>query len=255
MVNRFRPGDGRATSLEVGQPVGAVALRERGGLVLAVRDGFGLLDPGSREVKMVAPIEANLAANRMNDGKCDPAGRFWAGTMDVDDQRGRGALYRLGTDLGVSRVLRGVTTSNGVDWSPDGQTMYYVDSGYPTIDAFDFDGSTGTPSRRRTLVALDPGDGTPDGLTVDAEGQIWLALWDGWEVRRYTPDGAPGLVVRLPVGRVTSCIFGGADLSDLYITSAWFGLSDEERAAQPHAGGVFRCRPGVSGRPARRFAG
>jgi len=191
----------------------------------------------------------------MNDGKCDPAGRFWAGTMDVGDQRGRGALYRLGTDLGVTRVLQGVTTSNGIDWSPDGQTMYYVDSGYPTIDAMDFEGSTGTPTRRRTVLSLGPGDGTPDGLTVDADGHIWLALWGGWEVRRFAPDGAPGPVVRLPVARVTSCVFGGEDLGDLYITSAWSGLSDDERASQPHAGGVFRCRPGVHGRPARRFAG
>jgi sugar lactone lactonase YvrE len=252
-VNRFRPSDGHVSSLAVGQPVGSVALRREGGLVLALRDGFALLEPGAAAVRMVAPVEVDAAGNRMNDGKCDPAGRFWAGTMSLDEQPMRGALYRLGTDLVAARVLDRVTVSNGIDWSPDGRRMYYVDSGLPEVDALDFDVSSGIPTARRSLISLRHGDGKPDGLAVDEEGHIWLCLWDGWQVRRYAPDGTLEDVVRLPVSRVTSCAFGGDGLDELYITSASIGLSEADRARQPLAGAIFRCRPGVRGRVARRF--
>jgi sugar lactone lactonase YvrE len=252
-VNRVRPADGRISSLEVGQPVGSFALRRQGGLVLAVRDGFALLDPGAVSLRMVARVEDDIPDNRMNDGKCDPAGRFWAGTMSLDEAPERGALYRLATDLTATRVLDGVTVSNGIDWSPDGRVMYYVDSALPRVDALDFDVASGAATSRRTVIALEPGAGTPDGLTVDAEGHIWLCLWDGWEVRRYTADGVLEEVVRLPVSRVTSCVFGGAGFDELYITSASIGLEARARTAQPLAGGIFRCRPGVRGLPARRF--
>ncbi len=254
-VHRFRPSDGRTSRMEVGQPVGAIALRKQGGLVLALRDGFAVLDPGATSVRFVAPVEAELATNRMNDGKCDPAGRFWAGTTDFDHAPELGALYRLDPDGRATAMLDDVTISNGLDWSPDGGTMYYVDTGKGTIDAFDFDVVDGSLNRRRVLVEIDPDDGFPDGLTVDAEGHIWLAIWGGWGLRSYGPDGTLERVIQLPVGQVTSCTFGGADLGDLYITSAWKGLSQAERATQPLAGGIFRCRPGVRGLSPRLFAG
>jgi sugar lactone lactonase YvrE len=191
----------------------------------------------------------------MNDGKCDAAGRFWAGTMAFDYRRGAGALYRLDPDGRVHTMVRDVTISNGLDWTDDGRRMYYIDTPTKSIDVFDFDLASGAIASRRSLVQVPDGQGFPDGMTLDAEGGIWVALFRGGVVRRYTPDGALDREIRLPVTQPTSCAFGGRDLRDLYITTAANTLSPEERARQPHAGGVFRCRPGVQGRPANRFRG
>lgn len=237
---------------EVGQPVGAVAVREQGGLVLAVRDGFATFERG--EARIIAEVERGLADNRMNDGKVDPGGRFWAGTMALDMRYGAGALYRLDPDLHVHTMLTGVSVSNGMDWSSDGRTMYFIDSGAQRVDAFDYDAQTGAVSARRPLIGIPPSYGMPDGMTLDAEGFLWVALWDGWAVRRFAPDGTPAGIVNLPASQVTSCAFGGRDLADLYITTASSGLSEAERAAQPQAGAVFRCRPGVRGRAPNRFS-
>jgi sugar lactone lactonase YvrE len=191
---------------------------------------------------------------RFNDGACDPQGRFWAGTMSLDGRTGSASLYRLDTDLRVTRVLDGVSVSNGIGWSPDGATMYYVDTATDRIDAFDFDGVVGTPGRRRTFVEL-PGPGSPDGLCVDADGAVWVALWGGWSVERYLPDGTRDAVVELPVAQVSSCAFGGPELEQLFITTAWDGLSAADREAQPLAGALFRVEPGVRGLPTTPFRG
>lgn len=255
-VHRFDPASGRDRVADVGQPVGAAALRHDGrGLVLALRDGFALLDEASGQVELVAPIEADVPTNRMNDGKCDPLGRFWAGTMAFAEKPGVGALYRLDPDLQAHRMLSGVTVSNGLDWTADRRHMYYIDSPTRGIDVFDFDLRLGTLGERRRFITIPPEAGVPDGLTLDADGAIWVALHRGASVARYTPDGDLDQIIRLPTSMVTSCTFGGPDLGDLYITSMTFGMSDEERRAQPLAGALFRCRPGVRGLPARRFAG
>jgi sugar lactone lactonase YvrE len=255
-VHRFDPASGRDRVADVGQPVGAAALRNDGrGLVLALRDGFALLDEASGQVELVAPIEADVPTNRMNDGKCDPLGRFWAGTMAFAETPGVGALYRLDPDLQAHRMLSGVTVSNGLDWTADRRQMYYIDSPTRGIDVFDFDLRLGTLGERRRFITIPPEAGVPDGLTLDADGAIWVALHRGASVARYTPDGDLDQIIRLPTSMVTSCTFGGPDLGDLYITSMTFGMSDEERRAQPLAGALFRCRPGVRGLPARRFAG
>jgi sugar lactone lactonase YvrE len=191
----------------------------------------------------------------MNDGKCDERGRFWAGTMACDARPGRGALYRLDPAYSVSCVLRGLSIPNGVDWSSDGRTMYFADSGERRIDCFDWDAETGTIAGRRPFVGFGRDEGVPDGLTVDAEGYLWVAMWGGWCVRRYAPDGQLARVVEVPVARVSSCAFGGPDLRDLYITTASGGLDAAERERQPDAGGVFRLRTDVSGRPPNSFAG
>ena len=255
VIHRFEPDTGRDTTISVGQPVGAVVPRAGGGLALAVRDGFALMDP-SGTIRLVARVEEDLASNRMNDGKCDAEGRFWAGTTDEEDSRaGAGALYRLDTSLVVTRMLGGVTLSNGLDWSPDGSTMYHIDTPTHGVDAYDFDRSTGEILNRRRLIDVEPGQGSPDGMTVDADGYLWIALWDGGRLRRYSPSGLLDRVISLPVSRITSCAFGGPDLEDLYVTSARRGLSWSILQEQPLAGSLFRLRPGVRGLPPHRFRG
>jgi sugar lactone lactonase YvrE len=255
-VHRFDPDTGQDRVFEIGQPVGAVALRRSGGgLVLAVKDGFVSLDPVQGSVDRLADVEKDRPGNRMNDGYCDPQGRFWAGTMAIDEEPAKGALYRLDPDRSVTRMLVGVGISNGIDWSPDGGTMYYSDSLVRRVDAFDFDGATGSLTRRRPFVTFSDAPGDPDGLVVDAEGCCWLAVWNGWQLQRYRPEGRIDLVVHLPAARVTKCAFGGKALDELYITTARIGLDGRQRAAQPLAGSVFRCRPGIRGRAPGRYAG
>ena|SRR5579859_5135474 len=254
-VHRFDPRTNEDRVTDVGQPVGAAGLRQHGtGLVLALRDGFGFLDEGSSHVELVAAVEANVPTNRMNDGKCDPGGRFWAGTMAFKVTPGAAALYRLDPDLQVSRVLSGVTLSNGLDWTPDGRQMYYIDSTTQGVDVFDYDQADGTLRNRRRRITIPPEEGLPDGMTVDAEGGLWVALHGSGTIRRYTPDGEVDRVVRVPATMVTCCAFGGPDLTDLYITTMSLGQSEEAKHEQPLAGGLFRCRPGVRGLPPHRFA-
>lgn len=254
-LNWLRPGDGERTSFDVGQPVGAVAPRSAGGFVLAVRDGFVLFDPATSEVDLACAVEKDVPNNRMNDGKCDSAGRFWAGTMAYDMSPGAGALYRLDADLQAVRVLDDVSVSNGLAWSGDDRTMYFIDTGAGGVDAFDYISETGQIDNRRRIVDVGPHDGLPDGMTIDAQGFLWVAVWGGWCVRRYAPDGTPDLVVELPTAQITSCAFGGTGLDELYITSASDGLSEQQRQEQPHAGAIFCVRPGVEGVPAPDFAG
>ncbi len=254
-VHLFNPADGTDRRIDVGQPVGAAVPCSSGGLMLALRDGFARLDPDSGALDFIAPVEADRRDNRMNDGGCDAAGRFWAGTMALDAGPGQGTLYRLDPDGRVHTMITPVGISNGLDWSLDGRTMYYVDTLTSRIDRFDFDAADGSIANRREFATIDPADGFPDGLTVDSEGGVWVALWGGGAVRRYQPDGRLDRVVRLPVTHPTTCAFGGPDLDDLYITSATCALSDEERGRQPSAGGLFRHRPGVAGRPAHAFRG
>jgi sugar lactone lactonase YvrE len=235
--------------------VGAVALTESDDLVLAVQDGFARLDTRSGATSTIAQVDGAHPDLRFNEGKVDPAGRFWAGTMALDERRGAGALYRLDPDGGIHTMLNEVTISNGLDWSDDGATMYFIDSPTCSIDVFDFDPATGSIRNRRSLVRIPPGEGVPDGMTLDADGFVWVALWDGGAVHRYAPDGRREMVVRVPTRCPTSCVFGGPDLADLYITTAYVKLTPQERAEQPHAGGVFVVRPGPRGRAPNRFRG
>ena len=253
-VHSYDPASGRDSAIGVGQPVGAAVPRRSGGLVLAVRDGFAFLDPDGR-LTSVAEVEAGNPGNRMNDGKCDRHGRFWAGTMAGDSRPGAGALYRLDPDLSVTRVLEGVTVSNGLAWSLDDRTMYYIDTPTQRVDAFDYDPGSGTIENRRPLIEIPEEAGSPDGMTIDAEGFLWVALYGGRAVRRFSPDGRLERVVELPAANVTSCAFGDPDLDRLFITSARQELSPADLAAQPHAGALFGHRPGAQGLPADRFAG
>lgn len=242
------------------QAVTAVAPRESNGLIAAVRDGFAVIHPERGELRIVAEVEGTDPSTRMNDGRCDPCGSFWAGSMTLDASRApdAGSLYRLEPDLTVRRVLSGVRISNGMDWSPSGNRMYFIDTLAFSIDVLRFDASTGTATDRRILVAFEERHDpllAPDGMCVDAEGYLWVALWGGSSIQRYSPRGDLALELRLPATQITSCVFGGADLCDLYITTASSGLSPEEARMQPQAGGIFRCRPGVQGRPTPTFPG
>jgi sugar lactone lactonase YvrE len=254
-VHEFDPITGLDRVLPVGQPVGSVALTERGDWIVAARDGFFRLDPDSGAVSLIALVDADLAGSRMNDGSVDPGGRFWAGTMTTMGAREMGALYRLDPDGSVHRMLAPVSTSNGIDWSPDGRRMYYVDTPLNRIDVFNYDVATGDICDRRTFVNVPAASGMPDGLIVDADGFIWLALWQGGALHRYASNGRLHRVVPVPVPLVTKCAFGGPDLDDLYITTARLGLREDTRTTPSLAGGIFRVKPGVSGRLARRYRG
>jgi sugar lactone lactonase YvrE len=254
-VHAFTPATAACRSHRVGQPVGALAVREAGGLVLALRDGFATLDLDTGALSWIARVEDDRATQRMNDGRCDAAGRFWAGTMAFDPSPGTGTLYRLDRDGCVTPVLGDLTISNGLDWSPDGRSLYFVDSGTQRVDLFDFDPVAGTLANRRPFVRVPDAAGMPDGLVVDADGFVWVALWGGGALHRYATDGALAQVVTLPVSHPTSCAFGGPDLMDLYVTSASIELTPAALARQPLAGGLFRLRPGVAGRAGHRFAG
>lgn len=252
LVHRFDPRTGANVTVEIGQPVGAVALTRDERILLAVRDGFALLDPEGG-VDMLVDVEAGNTDARMNDGTCDALGRYWAGTTQVDRAPGAGSVYRLDQPATVRRVITGATLPNGIDWSPDGESMYFIDSASRCIDVFTFEMSTGTLSDRRHIVEIPAADGMPDGLTVDANGYLWVALYRGGAIRRYTPGGALDRIVELPASLVTSCAFGDQDLGSLYITTATRGLDAEARKREPGAGGLFRIRPGVSGRAPNRF--
>ena len=192
----------------------------------------------------------------MNDGACDPQGRFWAGTMAYDESPGAGALYRLELDGSCTTVLTGLTIANGIGWSPDARTMYLNDSGTGRVETFSFDGASGAISDRRTLVESDRPGVVPDGLTVDAEGGIWVAWWGGGAVNRYAPDGTLVASIELPVERPTSCAFGGPEVATLFVTTARDGLDEAALMRQPDAGRVFSIEGlGLHGLPCAPYRG
>ena len=254
-VHRFDPATGSDDVFHVGKPVGAAGLRAGGGLVLAVEDGFALLDPDWEQVEQVAVVEHPGPRARFNDGKCDPAGRFLAGTMAYDLTPGAAFLYRLDPDRSVTMLLDAVTISNGMAWAADGATMYYIDMATQGVDAFDYDVTTGRLGRCRRVVDIPARAGAPDGMTIDADGCLWVALYGGSAVHRYTPDGRLDATVSFPVTNITCPIFGGPGFSMLYVTSAREGLDSGQLAAQPHAGALFAVDVRTAGLPGLRFGG
>lgn len=232
---------------EVGRPLGAAVPAAGGGWMLAAGAGFAHLSGDGRLTETVTVADAGRV--RMNDAKCDPGGRFWAGTMGHDAEPGAGAFYRLGLDGGVETVLDKVTISNGLDWSPDRRTMYYIDTPTGRVDAFDYDAETGAVTGRRPLFPVEQGD--PDGMAADDEGCLWVAMWGGGRVCRFDPRGRLLATVRLPVTNVSSCCFGGADRSTLFITTSRVGLDEPEA----DAGRVFRVDAGVTGPAASAYRG
>ncbi len=236
---------------DIGQPVGTVVLRQQGDFVLALRDGLAFYDARTKKLDFIIDPETDKPDSRFNDGAVDRQGRFWAGTMGKD--QGQGALYRLDTDLTLHTMEVGVTTSNGLGWSPDNRIMYYCDSGPKTIYQYDFDAVTGAVENRRVFVQIPDGQGSPDGLTVDSDGFIWTARWDGWKIARFDPDGKLEREIPVPAARVTSCIFAGENLDELYITTARTGIHEEQLREQPLAGSLFRLKTDVRGLAEPKF--
>lgn len=230
----------------MGQYVGAAVPSKTGGVVLALQHGFYNFYPDTEELKYIVDPESNLPNNRFNDGKCDPAGRFWAGTMSLDGISKAGALYCLETDYAVKMILKDVTTSNGLAWSPDHRTMYYIDTPTQQVAAYDYDYETATISNKRIVIHFSDVRGNPDGMTIDEEGMLWIAEWGGYQVARWNPHTGEILeVIPIPAAQVTSCAFGGEQLDVLYITTASVGQENE--ADQPFAGGLFSIKTKVKG--------
>lgn len=252
-IHRFDPVTSADTSFEMASMVGAVAIRASGGLLAALADGVWTVDPDSGAAELFVDL-GEPPEVRSNDAKCDPAGRFLVGTMAFDNSP-IGSLYSVEADGSLRRLLDQLSIANGMAWSADGGTLYYIDSPLRRVDAFDYDLATGAISRRRPYLVFDDRVPKPDGMSIDAEGGLWIAFWDAAEIRRYGPDRELDVVVRVPARQVTSCAFSGPDLRDLYITSATTGLSAEALAEQPHAGGLFHVRAPVPGVLPHRFAG
>lgn len=255
-LHTYDPVSRKDRTFALGQMVCAVVVHGSGGLMLAVQRGFARFSPESGSLEMVAEPERDRPGNRFNDGKCDPAGRFWAGTMDRNGAPGKGSLYCLGTDGSVRRMLNSVTCSNGIVWTRNARIMYYIDTPTREIAAFDFDIDTGNIAGRRVAVCIPEHLGFPDGMCIDADDNLWVAMWGGSAVTRWNPvTGALVASYPIPTSQVTSCAFGGAWLNELYVTTARISLSAKALANEPHAGGLFRLRPGATGMPCAAYAG
>lgn len=235
--------------------VGSMALRESGpGLVLALATSIAIFDPKTGNIERIARPEAHIPQHRFNDGRCDRQGRFWAGTMHDVTRAPEGTLYRLDADHRCCAVFNGISAPNSLAWSPDGATMYFADSYLRKIFSYPFDRNGGTVGRRHVFAEL-RAPAMPDGSTVDAEGFLWNAEYDGGRITRYAPDGSVDRVIELPLQRPTSCAFGGADLRTLFITTASQKLTNAEQAAQPFAGALLALDVGIAGLVEPRYRG
>jgi D-xylonolactonase len=234
--------------------VGSLAPRASGGFIAGTDRGIAIVDLEAGRFEIVQHPEAHLPNNRFNDGKIDRHGRFWAGTMDDSERDATGTLYRIDPNLRLTVIDEGYKVTNGPAFSPSGDRMYHNDSARQITYVFDLD-DHGNATNRRVFATYGEDEGYPDGMTVDAEACLWIAFWDGWCVRRYSPAGECLRKIQVPVARPTSCAFGGRDLDRLYITSASIGLDEAALAVQPQAGGLFMTTPGVRGVPEIPFAG
>jgi len=247
-----------AETYEVPGHLTAVAPVERAGdgWIVAANQGIAHLGEDGGLTWLTRPEERSGGRVRMNDGACDPHGRFWVGSMAYDATPGAGTLYRYGLDGELATTLTGVTISNGIGWSPDGTSMYYVDSGPATISVYDFEAATGEIANGRCMAELDEArEGVPDGLCVDDEGCLWVAVWGGGQVRRYTPDGELVALMRVDATQPSCCAIGGPDGTTLYITTAREGLSEATLSREPDSGRVFSVDVGVGAPPCRPYGG
>ena len=253
-VHRFDPESGRDETFQLDAPVGSVALRASGGLLVALRDGIYAWQPGDLPAALARP-EPERLHNRFNDGRTDRQGRFWVGSLHLQETEPTGALYRLDPDGQCTRTADGIYASNGTAFSPDGATGYHADSRQRVVWRFDCDRDTGTLTNRRVFIALEPRSGAPDGAIVDADGFYWLTHAGGWRIVRYDPLGRVDRIVQLPVETPTSAAFGGADGRTLFITTARYGLDERALAMQPLAGSILAIDAGVAGMPDTKFGG
>jgi sugar lactone lactonase YvrE len=252
-VYQFNPATDTHQFFDVGEVVGCIAPANNHRLIMAQRSRLAFLDTCNGTVTPILNIESNELSTRINDGKCDAAGRFWFGSMCT--KGANGCLYRYDPDGSLHVLLTGLTISNGLGWSPDESTFYLTDSPLKTIYAFDFDPESGSINNRRAFIDLTAEPFYPDGLTVDREGCVWAAMWDGWCVIRFDSSGKEMMRVQMPVVRPTSCTFGGEDLTTLYITTASVGLSEEEIQNSFYSGDLFSLPTSTSGLSTHHFKG
>jgi sugar lactone lactonase YvrE len=254
LIHEYHLESGMSQYFSVGEMIGSYALTDQGNLIVATQKGFGFIDKKTGDYRLLAAPERNIPDNRFNDGKCDPAGRFWAGTMSLTGKEKVGTLYKF--DQGKAHpMIPQVSISNGLAWSSDAQTMYYIDTPTRQVVGYDFNLEGGLITNKRVVISLQEGTGYPDGMTIDADGMLWIAHWGGWRVSQWDPkDGTLIREIELPVEQVTSVTFGGKNLDQLFITSAKTGLSGEALRNQPLAGSVLWTKiKGVSGKISSRF--
>ncbi|MBB6611876.1 SMP-30/gluconolactonase/LRE family protein [Pontibacter sp. Tf4] len=246
----FNPETGENKTFDVKERVGTIVPLERGGAVVALQNGIHRIDTQTGELSFVAhPIQENDI--RFNDGKCDAAGRFWVGTMALDKRKGTAVLYRMDLDKTIVQMLDNLTISNGIVWTADNKTMYFIDTRSQQVQAFDFDLESGEINNGRVVVKIEKSEGSPDGMAIDENDNIWIVLHGGGAVLNYNPKSGELLQkITVPVPQTTACAFGGKNLDTLYITTGTEGLSEKDLKKYPASGGIFAVKPGVKGVPA-----
>ncbi|WP_416730925.1 SMP-30/gluconolactonase/LRE family protein [Fictibacillus sp. JL2B1089] len=255
-VNIYDPHSHQNREIQLDQMVGTVVPRESGGVVVALQNGFFFLDLNTEKLTPIVDPEQELPENRFNDGKCDPFGRFWAGTMSLSEEAEKGSLYCLDHDLHVEKKRENLTISNGLAWSPDQSYMYLIDTPTKKVTRFQYDLQTGHIQNATEVISFPDGVGAPDGMTIDEEGMLWIAHWGGAQVSRWNPETGEQLYsIPIPSLNVTSCTFGGENMDELYVTTARKNTSAENLERFPEAGGLFKVRPGVKGMPSYSFKG
>ncbi len=256
ILHRLDPSNGKHQSIEVGGFLGSVVPSDSDDVVLLKNRSFVSLNWEKKSFETLGEVEKDLEDNRFNDGKCDPAGRYWAGTMPQAEDGPFGGLYCMNHDLSIEKKLSDISISNGLVWTSDKKTMYYIDTPTKQVWAFDYDNETGSINNKRVAVEIAEDEGFPDGMTIDSENKLWIAHWGGYQVARWDPlTGKKLFSVKMPVSQVTSCAFGGAHFDQLYITCARKGLSEEALSKEPLAGSlfVFDTKGQFKGVPANRF--
>jgi sugar lactone lactonase YvrE len=255
-VNRYDPETKENKEIQVDQLVGTVVPRKSGGVVVAMEKGFYFLDFDTEKLTPIIDPENHLPENRFNDGKCDPYGRLWAGTLSLSEEQGMGSLYCLHPDLKVEKKVGDLTISNGLAWSPDHKFMFLIDTPTKKVTRFDFDGETGEIKSPVEIIQFKDGEGAPDGMTIDEEGMLWIAHWGGAQVSRWNPETGEKLTsIPIPALNVTSCTFGDSDLKTLYITTARKNMTEEQLREYPLTGGLFKVRLEIRGSVNYSFEG
>ncbi|HRV92387.1 MAG TPA: SMP-30/gluconolactonase/LRE family protein [Anaerolineae bacterium] len=255
-IYRYEPATGEQHCWSVELPVTALGVRASGGWITATKRGLAFWHQGQATGQFIIDPVADLPDVRFNDAVVDRQGRLWAGTMnEAELESPDGALYRFDSDGSLHLMDTGFAVTNGITWSPEGTTLYVTDMFHRVVRAYDQDPKTGRIEHCRVFVQVPEGSGLPDGLTVDSEGFVWIAFWDGWRVGRYDPNGRLEREIKLPVANVTRCTFGGANLDELYINTAWYGLDTDQRCSQPWAGDLFRAKLDITGLPEEKFVG
>lgn len=240
--------------IEIGSMIGSFAIMEDGNFIAALQEGIAIINRTTGDKKIIASPEVNIPSNRFNDGKCSPDGRFWAGSMSLNETDPSGSLYSIDKDFKAEKLEGGLTISNGLCWSLNKKYFYFIDT--PTLQVVRYDYTNGNISNKKTVITIDAAkDGYPDGMTIDADGNLWIAHWGGWQVACWNPTtGEKMTAIQLPVSQVTSICFGGEDFSDMFISSARRGLTSEQLESEPLAGATFRVsHSGFRGLPFYRF--